>query len=272
MQRVLSWGLGLQSTTLAVMSALGDLEQLDLIITADLGWERQKTYDILHFYEAWLTERGIEVVVLKTGDIRTMGAQAHIHMPFFTETGAPLRRQCSRAFKVRPVRRYLRQWLGFPASKPPHPPPDSIEQWLGFSLDEMWRMEASDVKYIRNRFPLIERNMARWDCPSYLKERGLPVPIKSACIGCPFRSASEWLEMKNEAPEEFDQGVAFDEANRHNPLAEREGSTADRLYIWRGTMPLQDVDFEAEARKEKKKTAVQLPLIPVGCGSGLCHF
>ncbi len=272
MKRVLSWGLGLQSTMLAVMSALGDIEPLDLIITADLGFERRSTYEIRDFYIDWLHRHGQSVVVINSGDIRLEGASEHIHIPFFTETGAPLRRQCTREFKIRPIRRYIREWLGYPPSTPPHPPAGSVEQWIGFTIDEWSRIKTSGVKFIKNRFPLIERKITRNECPQYFIDRGLPVPGKSACLCCPYRSASEWKEIAEKEPENFQAAIKFDEKNRNNPLADC-GSDADKLFIWRDAIPLQEVDLQAASERERKSNSTQLPLlVPDACDSGYCFI
>lgn len=266
----LSWGCGTQSTALAAMSALGDMPKLDAIITADTGWERKKTYEIRDFYKGWLEERGIPVYIVSSGNVRNDGAKEHIHIPFWTETGGPLRRQCTKDFKIDPIKRLLRTLLGYPLGKPPHPPAGSVEQWLGISLDEYQRMNSSRVQYIIHRYPLVEERITRQDCINYLDSKGLPIPIKSACIGCPYRQASEWLSMKKEAPEEWQEAVEFDEKNRHNPLATKTGgSTADRLYIYKNGkgIPLQMANLEADAERERKSK--QLPLIL--CESGYCH-
>jgi hypothetical protein len=274
MKRVIAWGFGWQSTTMAVMSALGDLPKVDLILGSDPGWERRKTYETIEFYKPWIEAHGVPVAILTTGDIRRQGASEHIHIPFWTETGAPLQRQCTNHFKIMPARRYLRQWLGYPESKAPHPRKGAIEQWMGYTIDERYRMEASNVQYIVHRFPLIEKNFARWDCPTYLKAHGLPLPVKSACIGCPYRDASEWLEMATNDPDEFEDACRFDEENRDNPLAARGApSTADSLYIWRGgNIPLREVDLVGEAERERRRVKVaQLGFpFPAGCNDGWC--
>ena len=105
--------------------------------------------------------------------------------------------------------------------------------------------------------------MTRKDCVDYLRSHGLPVPPKSACICCPYRSPSEWLAMKREAPEEFAEAVEFDELNRHNPLAVRYGgcSTADEIFIYRGPRgpePLATANLEEAAARERRGR--QLPL------------
>src|SRR3990170_330259 len=230
--RVLSWGMGVQSTTLAVMSALGDLPRLSVILSTDLGWERAATYQTADFYTTWLRERGLHVEIIHTGDIREKAAKEHIHMPFWTSHGGPLQRQCTQHFKIRPIRRRIRELLGFHASKPPTPPPGAAEMWIGFSWDEMGRMKKSSVAYITNRFPLIEMRMTRQQCEEYLHARDLPIPVKTACIGCPYRTAAEYLEMP---AGELAQAVSFDEANRQNPLAPRgaKKNTADQLFIYK---------------------------------------
>jgi hypothetical protein len=213
-------------------------------------------------------EMGMEVVILQTGNIRRQGAEEHIHIPFWTETGAPLGRQCTRHFKINPMRRYLRKRLGFDPSSAPAPPPGSIEQWLGFTLDEKTRAKKSRVQYIVNKFPLLDMNYSRDNCSLWYQEHRLPEPPKSACVCCPFRRASEWIELRDQSPEEWTAAVEFDEANRDNPLALR-GSTADELYVYRDEpVPLLEADLEFYAEKDKRQYGVQLPLF--GCESGYC--
>ena len=218
-RRVLSWGCGVQSTALAVMAALGDfgLPRVEVAFHADVGWERERTVEMREFYSRWLAAFGIPVVVTEARNIRHDGAKAHVHVPFWTVSGAPLSRQCTREFKIRPVRRALRAWLGLPRVGGVPLPPATVEQWIGFSLDEARRCKSSGVASVVNRFPLVELGLTRTDCALYLQEKRLPVPVKSACIGCPFRTAGEYLQMRAEAPGEFYDACAFDEENRRNP-------------------------------------------------------
>jgi len=267
MIRILSWGCGVQSTTLGEMSARGDLPRLDAILTSDTGWERQATYDIRDWYMARWRKMGMRVEVIAGGDVRREGAVEHVHIPFWTSDGGPLQRQCTRHFKITPIKRRSRELAGYHATLPPHPPPGIIETWLGISLDEYTRMKHSHVKFITHRYPLVGLRIDRQDCIEWLKERGLPVPVKSACIGCPYRRASEWLEMRKQAPEEFAAAVAFDEENRHNPLAERGGSTADELYVWKDG-PLVSADLELAAKHERVTYGFQAPMFV--CESGYC--
>ena len=265
--KALSWGCGVQSTTLAVMSALGNLGPLDVVITADTGWERRATYEARDFYAAWLRERGVRVEIVSAGNIRKLGAEEHIHMPFWTSNGGPLQRQCTAEFKIAPVRRRLRELAGYDAALPPHPPAGAIELWMGISWDEIERMNQSRVRFIAHRWPLIEKRMTRNDCVSYLEAHGLPVPLKSACIGCPFRRASGWIEIRDNAPDEWSEALAFDEFVRHNPLAKYGVSTADTLYIYRGRVPLDVANLEADAARERQGKQVALFF----CEAGYCY-
>ena len=44
MLKILSLGAGVQSTTVALMSAYGEIEKLDACVFADTGWEPQPVY------------------------------------------------------------------------------------------------------------------------------------------------------------------------------------------------------------------------------------
>jgi len=199
------------------MSALGDMPQLDAIITADTGWERKQTYEIRDWYKTWLQDRGIPVYIVSAGNIRSSTLEEKIRIPLWTSNGGPLARTCTEKFKITPIKHQIRYLLGYDISKPPHPKPGSAERWMGISLDEYSRMKSSEVKYIHNRYPLVENRITRQGCIEYLEGNGLPVPIKSACIGCPYRRASEWIELRDEDTSEWDDAIEFDEANRKNP-------------------------------------------------------
>ena len=278
--RVLSWGIGVQSTTLGVMAALGMLERLDAIITADTLWERRATYEARDLYAQWFADHDLPVHVVSAGSVLQQGAREHVHIPFWTANGGPLGRQCTSNFKIDPIRRKTRELLGFDPSEPPHPKRGAVESWVGFSMDELQRAKGSDVAYICQRWPLLERTMSRQDCERYLTGLGLSIPVKSACIGCPYRSALDWIEMYDQAPDEFEQACKFDEENRHNPL-KSDGSTAGALYIFkdaeRHPRPLreafQDGSLQRMAERQRQAARDQLALFDLAdamCGDGVC--
>ncbi|HEY77288.1 MAG TPA: hypothetical protein G4O00_14120 [Thermoflexia bacterium] len=88
----------------------------------------------------------------------------------------------------------------------------------------------------------------------------------SACVCCPYRIASEWLRMREEAPQEFAEAVAFDETIRH--IRPNGSVKAESLYIWKGLEPLATADLEQATVRERR--GKQLPLILTACESGHC--
>jgi hypothetical protein len=90
--------------------------------------------------------------------------------------------------------------------------PGEVELWLGISLDEFQRMKPSDAKYLSHRWPLIEKRMDREDCHAWLKAHGLPSPVKSSCVFCPYHNKAGWREIKN-GPD-WSKAVEVDQAIR----------------------------------------------------------
>jgi hypothetical protein len=154
------------------------------------------------------------------------------------------RRQCTNEYKLKPIRRKLRE-LGATRRHP-------AEMLIGISLDEVRRMRDSDVLYIRNRYPLVDRRMSRWDCQRWMTQRGHPEPQKSACIGCPFRRNAEWRAL---APAEFADAVLFDRAIRHS----NAGMQSDQ-YLHDSLVPLDMVDLSTE--QDRGQTEMDFD----GCG------
>ncbi len=114
-------------------------------------------------------------------------------------------RQCTHDWKVMPIRRHVRSLL-----PPGQPKPGAVESWQGISWDEIRRMRSSDVQYINNVYPLIEKRMTRADCITWLQTLGLEVPPKSACTFCPFHSVQQWRDMKRKGGHVWKEAVAVD--------------------------------------------------------------
>lgn len=254
MNRFLSWGGGVQSTTLAVMAALGDIPPVDAIIHSDTGFERTKTLETISWYTDWLESRGQKVIITRSNE-NIRENNAHMHMPLWSESGGPLRRQCTSVFKLIPLKRAMRVHAGYSESKHPHPKKSEFTVLLGISWDETERMNKSRIGYMVNVWPLISRRMTRTDCKEYLEFHGLPVPVKSSCIACPYRDATTWIEMKTEKTNDYQEAVEFDNGVRN--ILSNDGVN-DALFIYRTGIPLGMVNFVKEARKERKTK--QLPL------------
>jgi len=228
--KIISLGWGIQSFTLAAMVALGELEPVDVAIHADTTHERTATYDFAQRWTPWLEERGVKVVTVQVNDAEFYTKPALNGLgtpPLFTSvieeykepiiddndeviewlpTGysrvrhGQMMRSCTQRWKIAPMRRWIQ------ANRNGQP----VEQWLGISLDEVQRMKPSDVKYITHRWPLIEKRMSRHDCTLWLTHNGLEIPSRSACVFCPFHSVSEWRDIRDNAPEDWQKAVEVD--------------------------------------------------------------
>jgi hypothetical protein len=250
MINVISLGAGVQSTTLALLAAHGEITPMpDAAIFADTGWEPQAVYDHL----AWLSSPNVlpfPVIRVGNGNIRTdllknaaglVANKRSATPPLFVHGSdgreAMLHRQCTDAYKLDPILKELRRMVGLAHRQraPKHP---VATVWIGISRDEAHRAKPSMLPWIARRFPLLDLLMRRWDCLQWLDRHGYPRPPKSACIGCPYHSADGWRAL---TVAEMDDAIFVDEAIRDG-LRGTDGP----LYLHRSLKPLASVDFTAE--------------------------
>jgi hypothetical protein len=196
--KILSWGLGLQSTALLEMSLSGDygLPKLDAAIFADTGYEHEYSHEIYDFYAPRAIKAGIKVV--KIGDQDILADQyKHVDLPLFIlGTDRMIKRKCTRDYKIRPIQRQIRDLLG--VKRRGRLSANLVTLWLGITVDEIERAKLSRVAYISHEFPLLDIDFKRGDCADYLKAKNLPVPKKSSCKFCPFQKHSEWADKSEE--------------------------------------------------------------------------
>lgn len=234
-------GWGIQSWTIHNMVIFGELPPFDATIFADTGHEASWTYDFARRWTPYLEEHDINVVTVRDENVRIVTDRqgGEIFIPAFTasdsKTGGQLRRQCTDRWKIRPIRRWIQAHRGtWQQGKRKMRQP--VEMWLGISLDEQQRMKDSDVKYITNRWPLIEKRMTRADCVTWLERHGLEVPQKSSCTFCPFHDRRTWHEIKAGSNGDWAEAVQVDAAIR----AVRPPFD---LFLHRSRKPLPLVDF-----------------------------
>ena len=176
--RMLSLGAGVQSTTLALMAAHGEIGPMpDCAIFADTGWEPKAVYEHL----AWLRSPNVlpfPVHMVSDGNIReglVKGARGErwASIPAFTKSASGkvgmIRRQSTKELKIVPIRRKVRELIGIAGKRSPNHP--VVEQWIGISFDEIVRMKMSMEPWQVNRFPLIELGMTLCDCLRWLERR-----------------------------------------------------------------------------------------------------
>jgi hypothetical protein len=245
----ISLGAGVQSSALLIMSAKGmyGCPKADIAVFADTGDEPQWVYDYLELLIPWGAEHGIPVHTTSKGKLsewvitRQKEGKRFVSVPLFTEDEFAqmgiLRRQCTREFKIHPIEQYIRRYLGY---KPRQHCKHQVDSLHGISIDEATRMKPSQLKWMHNKFPLVEANLSREDCLAIIAGEGLPEPKKSSCVYCPYHSDHFWYYLKNDYPEEFAKAVEFDHAIRDMTMRGMESLA----YIHRSCMPLEEVIFD----------------------------
>jgi hypothetical protein len=246
MKKLLSLGAGVQSSTIALMIARGELEPIDAAIFADTQWEPRAVYDWLDWLE---TQLPFPVYRVTVGSLResieakqTEGGKRFVSVPWFTVNPDGKhgmgRRQCTSEFKLKPMLHEKRRLLGLlPGQRAPRGE-ILCETWIGISIDEVFRVKNSDEAWNVNRWPLIERRMSRGDCLAWMQRNGYPQPPKSSCIGCPFHGNRQWREIKAD-PMAWADVLAVDEMIR-DPAR----GMYSRQYMHVERIPIADVELD----------------------------
>jgi hypothetical protein len=255
----LSLGAGVQSSALLVLACTTDaVPTPDVAIFADTGDEPYWVYDYFKLLVEFGAEHGVEVISTqnplgKLSDAaingRASGEQRFVSLPTYVPTdqgrGVPLRRMCTKDFKIDPIQRKVRELLGY---RPRQRIKENVRAMLGISLDEIQRMKPSQERWVTNTWPLVDLGLRRSDCLKIVSNAGLPEPKRSACYYCPFHSDEYWKELKTHHPDVFQQAVDFEQ--RLSEAVALEQASSDKplqgsLYLHRSCKPLDEVEFKA---------------------------
>lgn len=265
-RHILNLGAGVQSTTLYLMDANGELLDLedgpvkfDVAIFADTQEEPSTVYDHL----AWLAEVPGGCPILtgtagKIGDDLMKGVngtgQRFATIPAYTSVKGSgvvgkTRRQCTSEYKISVVERIIRRKVLGLEPRKRIPKDVELYQYMGFSFDEPGRAANARQRFLERgwskvRFPLFEEMMSRHDCRNYLEKRVPHRVPRSACVFCPYKSNLEWRELKANDPNGWARAVEVDEGMRKPGAICNRGLEAD-LYIHRSCKPLKDCSLDA---------------------------
>lgn len=255
MKHIISLGAGVQSSTMALMAARGELGYpVDAAVFADTQNEPKAVYEWL----LWLKSNlGFPVYEVTAGDLwkenmrpRVSKKNGKTYYKHFVPTfsinpdGASgmLPRKCTHDFKLVPIYKFLRRFAGVQRGQKTL----AVKSLIGISLDEVQRMKPAKFPWAENVYPLIEKRITRAGCLKWLKDRGYPEPPKSACTFCPYHNKSMWMAMKKDHPEEFAQAVRFErELNALSAAQEIRGVE----FLHASRVPLDQVDFRTDAEK-----------------------
>ena len=252
---ILSLGAGVQSSTLALMAAAGEIGPMPTAaIFADTKAEPASVYKWLNWLETKLPfpvyrvceKDGLEADALRVRERKDKKG-------FWVPSGVPHYainkdgtkghggRQCTHDFKITPIMREVRRLLKEHTAK-------HAIQWIGISTDEAHRMKPSRVRYTTSIWPLIERGMSRRDCLTWMQSKGFPTPPRSSCVFCPYHSNREWRRLHDEEPEEFQRAVKFDYAYRAAKIqtVRVKGFVP---FLHNSCVPLDHVDLSTEEER-----------------------
>jgi hypothetical protein len=252
----LSLGAGVQSSTLALMAAHGEVTPMpNAAIFADTQAEPASVYRWLDWLEAQLpfpvhrVTRGSlteESLIIRERKDKT-GHWSKSLVPAFIEnkdgTRGIMGRQCTYSYKVEQLERAARR-LGEVKRGQKEV---TVTQWIGISWDEIQRIKPSRVAWSQHRWPLVELRMGRRECLQWMLEHGYPKPPRSACVYCPFHSDKEWRQLRDEEPDEFARAVKFEKD------IQLVKSKTERIkgvpFLHPSLVPLDQVDFRTDIER-----------------------
>jgi hypothetical protein len=225
---------------MALMAAKGEIGPMPYCATfADTGDEPKSVYDWLIQLEGWLPFPVVKVSVGKLSLAATSprpsksGGYLKPSIPVFFDTDGKRghgQRHCTADFKITPVIRFANSVRRS----------GRVRQWMGISTDEAHRMKKSKIEWCDNVYPLVDADMSRTDCLTWMSDNGFPKPPRSACVFCPFHSDSEWLRLQVEEPDEFAAAVQFEK--RYQEAATQ--TALDGIpYLHVDRKPLDTINF-----------------------------
>jgi hypothetical protein len=254
---ILSLGAGVQSSTLALMAAAGEVTPMPTAaIFADTQAEPQSVYRWLDWLEKQLpfpvhrvTKGSLtDAQLLIRKRTKTVGKPwSKSLIPAFIKnpdgTKGIMGRGCTYDHKILQLLKKQRELGGIKRGQKTV----GVVSWIGISLDEVVRMKSSRERWVENRWPLIEKEMTRHDCLRWMQAHGFPTPPRSACIYCPFHSDSEWRRLQKDEPAEFDRAVKFE---LQLQAVKRISDNMNGVPFLHGSLkPLGEVDFSTDAQK-----------------------
>lgn len=251
---IISLGAGVQSSTMALMAAAGEITPMPVAaIFADTQGEPASVYKWLDWLEKQLPfpvhycgrKESLEERCLSPYE-NTKNERTFMSIPAYVKNDdgsvSMIPRQCTRDFKIDPITkevnavRRLAEQHGTKAFL-----------WIGISIDEIYRAKAHrNSPRIENRFPLFDKKMSRADCLGWMRKNDYPEPPRSACVFCPYHNDTEWIRLKKEEPEEFERAANFESQFQVAVIGTK---LAGVPFLHRSCKPLREVDLSTEEER-----------------------
>ncbi len=245
---VISLGAGVQSSTMALMAACGEITPMPVAaVFADTGDEPSEVYDYLAYLEPLLPFPVHRVQRSRLSE--HLFEWGHSQIPAYVP-GSIGKRQCTMHWKIRPLQKEFRRLAGIQGKQTKG---IRVISWQGISVDEIERAKPSREHWLESRFPLLEKRMRRRDCVTWLAANGFKEPPKSACVYCPYRSTAQWRASKLKGGEEWELICRVSDA-----LAKRGE------FLTSECKPIQECDFSTDFDRGQGNLFIN------GCVEGVC--
>ena len=275
--RVLSLGAGVQSSTLAFMYDLGEIGPMpDFAVFADTMAEPKEVYDWFDWMKGKIKNYPIHVI--SAGDIEqdSIEAAEGLHTsrtpPFFTKdpnknSMGILTRQCTGHYKIEPIHKFIREHMGYKKGQRVKKG-TVVEMIMGISRDETYRVKEARKPWIKNVYPLVDRNITRAMCKKWFEDHEMPKPPRSACTFCPYKTWKEWKYLKDNSPEEFQHVIEFEKKINGGFKGMREGYT---VFVTKEGKPLSEIDIDEKAKDNGQMSMFdELGGVTVNDCEGMC--
>lgn len=227
-------GGGTQSGAIATLIGSCKLPKPDLCYMTDTGRERSSTWPFVEeFIKPQLARVGCTLNIVPASNftsLQLIRSETILLPGYTTHSGSvgKLSAFCSGKWKRDVAERYMRS-LGVVTAT----------NWLGISTDEVRRVRNQHRGWLKLWYPLIfSERMSRLDCVQLIKSAGWTGTIPhSACRICPNLSDDEWLDMRENWPEDFADACQTDRDLR---------AIDPHWWMHPSCQPLSEVDFGAQ--------------------------
>ena len=271
---VVSWGGGVQSTTLSELCISRDPRLLevtagvlpDVFLFSDVGDEPAAVYAHIAKMRPRIEAAGFEFRIVTKGEVlsehvieRATSGRKNISMPPMyvkrekTPGNMPVRRSCTFDFKARVLDKAAKSFFGIRrVTKKWVRENDPVSHWIGISTDETRRAKWSVDPWRIFWHPLLEMGFSRTDCTDFLKSRGIVAP-RSACVYCPFHSDAEWRRVKA-VPADWAATIAFEKGV--HAAWDATGTIAGlrtKPYLHKSRQPIELVAFDGSDENEDEE-------------------
>jgi hypothetical protein len=164
-------------------------------------------------------------------------------------------RQCTIDYKIDQVMRELRNQIGIQRFSVKS---YKVHTYLGFTVDEIGRVKPSPLKFVDNRFPLVDKGLSKIDCINYVeKELGFR-PRSTACNMCFAMTFDRVYDIYQNDEKSWKRLLDLDDAMEHYDHSKIRGYVY--MFRWQAVMRkrLADIDMDELFAEKHKYTQLSI--------------